>query len=97
MYVEQYVSGSCQTLNSPLCKRHEPNASNSRAGRGHKYGLMQSTDFVSPFPIRTMKILVSPEPNPPPLINNDLPLKYCKKKSGNVIIGKYAWPYVALS
>ncbi len=30
MYVEQYVSGSCQTLNSPLRKRHEPNASNSR-------------------------------------------------------------------
>ncbi len=30
MCVEQYVSGSCQTLNSPLCKRHEPNASNSR-------------------------------------------------------------------
>ncbi len=30
MYVEQYVSGSCQTLNNPLCKRHEPNASNSR-------------------------------------------------------------------
>ncbi len=30
MYVEQYVSGSYQTLNSPLCKRHEPNASNSR-------------------------------------------------------------------
>ncbi len=34
MYVEQYVSGSCQNLNSPLSKRHEPNASNSHAKVG---------------------------------------------------------------
>ncbi len=34
MYVEQYVSGSCQTLNSTLCKRHKPNASNSRGQSG---------------------------------------------------------------
>ncbi len=30
MYVEQYVSGSCQTPNSPLCKCHKANTSNSR-------------------------------------------------------------------